>query len=135
MDEGSFALPIAMLIVIVGGLAYLWQCIDASKIQRWSKATKEQWGMTDISQFKMNPTAILLLALFPGIFGFWGIGHLYTRNNSRGIPLLVLGIFSRLLILTPYPIYIFFVIVFIAGWILQAWDAHSRVVKYNRAPG
>jgi TM2 domain-containing membrane protein YozV len=38
-----------------------------------------------------NPGAAVLIALIAGLFGFQGIGHMYTGKTSKGIGLWLIG--------------------------------------------
>ncbi len=39
-----------------------------------------------------NPKIGLILALFPGIIGLWGVGHIYMGFTERGLYLMATGI-------------------------------------------
>ena len=41
---------------------------------------------------RKNTGLAAVLALIPGIFGLWGVGHIYVGKIGRGILLLILGV-------------------------------------------
>ena len=97
-----------------------------------------------------SPIVADVLALLPGFFGLWGMGHIYVRKIRRGALLLIGGLIIEILALgtiytgmigsstgTGYveTIAIFAIIallIALAGWIWQAYDSH-RLVKYFNA--
>lgn len=73
-----------------------------------------------------DPIVALLLALIPGLFGIWGIGHFYVDAVSRGIVLLVVGISLAIFLLLSLSILSLFVlIVGFVIWLWQAYDAYQ----------
>ena len=87
-----------------------------------------------------NPWLAALLALGLGIFGLWGVGHLYAGRIFRGIGLFIVGVivgglFWISVILTiifiGYVGMILFGIFFVGGWLWQAFDAYNVAEEYN----
>jgi hypothetical protein len=76
-------------------------------------------------------TIVLLLALLPGFFGFWGIGHFYIGKTTRGVVFLICGLFlddiSVVVIAISLgvatPIIVWFPLI---GWLVESWDAYKR---------
>jgi hypothetical protein len=96
----------------------------------------------DTNSYRMgkNPWLATALALGPGIFGLWGVGHLYAGRIARGFGLFVVGLivgglFWASVILTFFYIgfvgMILFGIVFLGGWLWQAFDAYNVTEEYN----
>jgi TM2 domain-containing membrane protein YozV len=80
-----------------------------------------------------DPTVALILALVPGLFGIWGIGHIYVGEITKGILLLFGGIILGIIMI----LFTFFcwIIILILGffiWIWQAYDAY-RIAKETQA--
>jgi hypothetical protein len=87
-----------------------------------------------------SPGVAVMLALIAGLFGFWGIGHIYAGRAGKGVVLLIAGIvigalFWASVILTLILIGIFGVIVFglllFGGWLWQTYDAYLTAREYN----
>jgi hypothetical protein len=81
-----------------------------------------------------------ILALGLGIFGLWGIGHLYAGKIMRGVGVFFAGtimgaLFWSSIILALIRIgYVgmFLIgIVFVGGWLWQAFDAYNVTEEYN----
>jgi TM2 domain-containing membrane protein YozV len=96
------------------------------------------------SQNQKNPVIAAGLALVLGIFGLWGIGHMYAGRVGMGIGLLVTGLIIAGLIgvsviLTAIFIGYFgillFGLLFLAGWLWQAYDAYRTAERYNWSSG
>lgn len=74
----------------------------------------------------------LLLAILPGLIGIWGIGHFYLGRATRGIVILLAGLFIG--VIAVFVSFITFGIglpigtLVLAGWALESWDAY-RIAK------
>lgn len=88
----------------------------------------------------------LILALVLGLFGIWGIGHIYLGRIVRGVGFLLLGLLapSIILILTlgalvgagSFPIVvlgllILLLIVLFILFVLHVYDAYALANRYN----
>jgi len=82
----------------------------------------------------------VLLALILGLFGLWGVGHMYAGKVGKGIVLLVAGlIFGGLfwvsiiltIILIGFVGIVLFGIVLFVGWLWQTYDAYKTTKAYN----
>lgn len=78
---------------------------------------------------KKSVVGATLLALLPGIFGLWGLGHMYAGKWWKGGALLILGIILAALFYTSLSV---LSIIVIMGWIWQTVDAYKTVVAYNK---
>lgn len=101
---------------------------------------------------KKTPLIAITLALIPGVFGIFGLGHIYAGKIRRGIILLIVGI-----VVVPICIFGIFLLGFLgslvfggsAGWgfvalliilnviyvglfLWQIYDANSCTKEYNR---
>ena len=83
----------------------------------------------------VNRKAVIFLALIPGVFGLFGLGHLYQKDWHKGILFLLTGVlmmFTMVMMLSVVggPVGIFFfiglLILFIGAYLLQAFDAIVR---------
>lgn len=45
---------------------------------------------------RKSMSMVLLLAILPGIFGIWGLGHFYIGQNGRGTTYLIIGLVVNL---------------------------------------
>jgi len=85
-----------------------------------------------------------VLALILGLFGLWGIGHVYVGKLKRGIVLLVVGIiltvFGLISVLGTMIVGglaglvgggIVLLIILLVGWIWQIFDAYKLAKQYN----
>lgn len=88
-----------------------------------------------------SPAIAAALALVLGVFGIWGIGHIYAGQAGKGIALLIAGLVlgglfwvSILLtvILIGYIGIVTFGILFVSGWLWQAYDAYKAAEWHNR---
>jgi len=95
---------------------------------------------TTYSTPRKDPKLAGALALVLGFFGLWGVGHVYAGSIAKGLGLflaglIVGGLFWFSVILTV--IYIGFVgmaifgILFVGGWLWQAFDAYGCAQAYN----
>lgn len=87
-----------------------------------------------------------ILALIPGVFGFWGIGHIYVGKIWKGLVLLGIGILGVITIFVfPLAILIatkdlasvisaFFILflVYFLIFIWQVYDAYKLAKYYNQ---
>ncbi len=100
---------------------------------------KEEYRIIDDdrapSLHRVNRKAVAFLALVPGVFGLFGLGHLYQKDWHKGILFLLTGVlmmFTMVMMLSAVggPIGIFFfiglLILFIGAYLLQAFDAVIR---------
>jgi TM2 domain-containing membrane protein YozV len=94
-------------------------------------------GLLDVSEKsvfterKKDPMIALLLALIPGIFGIWGIGHFYVEEIGKGILLLFLGILlAFIMILSIICAFIILILGFFI-WLWQAYDAYN-IAKHTQ---
>jgi hypothetical protein len=87
-----------------------------------------------------NPWLAAALALGLGVFGIWGIGHMYAGRFARGVGLFFIGLVMGALfwlsvvltiILIGYVGMILFGIFFIGGWLWQGFDAYNTAEEYN----
>jgi TM2 domain-containing membrane protein YozV len=99
-----------------------------------------------------NPGVAALLAILVGLFGLWGIGHVYLGRIRRGLLLLALGIVlnalsvggfllgillfgrdsgSGLFLSLGLGASIFLGIVTLALWVWQTYDAYRLAKKFN----
>jgi len=94
-----------------------------------------------------SPGVAALLALLPGFFGLFGIGHIYVSKIVSGIvllvvgiivvPLIVFGVVFGLFLLGPTGLGGGVALVIIAGiawlvlWIWQTFDAYRLANEYN----
>jgi hypothetical protein len=97
-------------------------------------------GMTTQYRAGKNPWFAAALALALGVFGLWGIGHLYAGRVARGIGLLFVGLIVGGLfwlsvvltvILIGYVGMALFGLFFVGGWLWQAFDAYNVAEEYN----
>lgn len=107
-----------------------------------------------------NPGLAAVLAIVLGIFGIWGIGHIYVGKLTRGIVLLVVGILVVVIgffgifvgfafgiplgavtggpagalfaIGTLLVAFVVLVVAWIAGWIWQTYDAYKLAKQFNQ---
>jgi zinc-ribbon domain len=87
-----------------------------------------------------NPWIAAGLALGFGLFGIWGVGHIYDGKIARGVALLVGGIvigvlfwftvFFAFLLIGIVGVAIF-ALFFIGGYLWQALDAYNSARDYN----
>ena len=82
----------------------------------------------------------VVLALILGIFGLWGVGHMYAGKVGKGIVLLIVGlIFGGLfwvsilltIILIGFVGIVLFGLIMLAGWLWQTYDAYETAKTYN----
>jgi len=82
----------------------------------------------------------VVLALILGIFGLWGVGHVYAGKIGKGIGLLVAGlIFGGLfwvslvltVILIGFAGLAIFGLILFGGWLWQTYDAYETAKTYN----
>jgi len=80
------------------------------------------------------------LGLVLGVFGLWGIGHMYAGRFARGVGLFFVGLvigglFWLSVVLTVifigYVGMVLFGLFFIGGWLWQAFDAYNVAQEYN----
>lgn len=83
---------------------------------------------------RKDPTIALLLALVPGLFGIWGIGHFYVGDFTKGILLLFGGIFLGIIMILTFFCWIIILIIGFFIWIWQAYDAYS-IAKETQTSG
>jgi hypothetical protein len=107
-----------------------------------SYSSRTPFQTIDTNSYRMgkNPWLATALAVGLGIFGLWGVGHLYAGRIARGFGLFVVGLivgglFWASVILTFFYIgfvgMILFGIVFLGGWLWQAFDAYNVTEEYN----
>jgi hypothetical protein len=93
-----------------------------------------------VSSLKQKNTRLAtVLALIPGLFGIWGIGHIYIGKLLKGIALLIVGriiywIGIFVIFSTPPDIYIGrlnIIIISIIIWIWQTYDAYKLAKYFN----
>lgn len=88
-------------------------------------------GLLEVSQTpvyigrKKDPMIALLLALVPGLFGIWGIGHFYVGEFGKGILLLGLGIFLAFIMILSIICGLVILIIGFFIWLWQGYDAYS----------
>jgi TM2 domain-containing membrane protein YozV len=83
-----------------------------------------------------NPGFAVLIALIAGLFGFQGIGHIYTGKTAKGIVLLLIGwaLGISIILVTIggiIPMSIILGIGVLGYWIWQAYDANKLAKYYN----
>lgn len=93
-----------------------------------------------------SPGIAAVLAGVLGLFGVWGIGHIYISKLSRGVVLLVSGLmlegilwyfvlkFFSSCYLGPFDLMIFYLISLIGFvvWICQTYNAYTLAKKFNK---
>jgi len=87
-----------------------------------------------------NPWLAAILALGLGIFGLWGIGHLYAGRIARGVGLFIAGLVMGALFWASVILSLLFIgvvgmvlfaLFFMGGWLWQAFDAYNVTEEYN----
>jgi TM2 domain-containing membrane protein YozV len=87
-----------------------------------------------------RPWVAAALALVLGLFGIWGVGHIYAGRFARGMGflfagLIIGGLFWLSVVLTVILIgYVGMVLVglvFVGGYLWQAFDAYVVAQEYN----
>jgi hypothetical protein len=87
-----------------------------------------------------NPWLAAALALGLGIFGIWGIGHMYAGKFARGVGLFFVGLFIGALFWLSVILTIIYVgyvgmalfgIFFVGGWLWQTFDAYNSAEEFN----
>lgn len=80
-----------------------------------------------------NPTTAALIAIIGGIFGFMGIGHIYAGNLGKGLFILIGGIvlFFAGIFTVFIGVGIVLLIIYLAIWIWQIFDARTTARKFN----
>ena len=92
---------------------------------------------------RKNPGITAVLALVFGIFGLYGIGHIYVGRLKRGFILLAVGIVLAILTYLSLIFGIFtfglgfiiaipLIIVDLVLWIWQTFDSYKLAKEYNR---
>jgi len=95
-------------------------------------------------KFSNLPTGAMLLALIPGLFSIWGIGHFFAGSLTRGFGFFLLGLIT--IIVSPFILLQFAqsvgdllfwavvgFIVWIALWIWQSADAYWEAENKMRS--
>jgi TM2 domain-containing membrane protein YozV len=81
-----------------------------------------------------NPGVAALLAFLVGI-AFMGVGHIYVGKIGRGIVLLIAGLALRglafMFILGSFITVIAIVILSLAVWVWQTYDAYKLAKQFN----
>jgi TM2 domain-containing membrane protein YozV len=83
---------------------------------------------------RKDPLVALLLGLILGLFGLWGIGHIYIGQTLKGLILLVVGVVLGFLLLFS-GLFIFIFLIGLVIWLWQAFDAYRAAEEYNRRAG
>ena len=121
-------------------LVYCSYCGTSLRNTSYSSRQPYQTFGTTYKRQGKKPWVAAGLALALGLFGLWGIGHLYAGKFARGIGLLIAGLivgglfwFSVILtvILVGYVGIALFGLFFIGGWLWQAFDAYNSALEYN----
>ena len=103
-------------------------------------SSRQPYSVETASTPKKNPRLAAVLALVPGFFGLWGLGHIYAGSIAKGLGLFVAGVIAGALfwfsvvlsiILVGYIGIAIFGILFIGGWLWQTLDAFSTAQAYN----
>jgi len=102
-----------------------------------------------------NTGVTAVLALVLGFFGLWGVGHIYVGKLTKGIVLIIIGIFVewvigifagigiiailsggsyywRYLPGTAIGLIALWFLAIIGGWIWQVYDAYKLAKYYNQ---
>ena len=100
---------------------------------------KEEYRIIDDdrapSVYRVNRKVVIFLAFIPAVFGLFGLGQLYQKDWNKGIMFLFTGVLmmaSMVMLLTmvggPVAIVLFIglLILFIGGYLIQAFDAVVR---------
>jgi len=120
-------------------LAYCSYCGVSLRTPSYSSRQPYQTVGTYKRQGK-RPWVAAGLALVLGVFGLWGVGHLYAGKFARGIALFFVGLiigglfwFSVILtvILVGYVGIVLFGLFFVGGWLWQTFDAYNVAREYN----
>ena len=103
------------------------------------KEPKEEYRIIDDDRApsvrRVNRKIVMSLAFIPAVFGLFGLGQLYQKDWHKGIMFLLMGIFmmtTMVLLLSSVggPVAIVFfiglLILFIGGYLIQAFDAVVR---------
>jgi TM2 domain-containing membrane protein YozV len=89
---------------------------------------------------RKNPMIALSLGLILGFFGLWGFGQVYAGRVGKGIGFFLIGaiiggLFWLSVILTViligYVGMVIFGILFVGGWLWQAFDAYNSAQEFN----
>jgi hypothetical protein len=97
-----------------------------------SSSTIYRWGK--------SPWIAVALALGLGLFGLWGVGHMYAGRFARGVGLFFIGLFIGGLFWLSVVLTIIYIgyigmflfgLLFIGGWLWQAFDAYNSAEEYN----
>ena len=83
---------------------------------------------------RKDPLIAVLLAIIPGLFGIWGLGHIYVGQTQRGVQLLITGIVITVLLLATY--YFWFliftlvcmVILALAWFLIFVWQSYEAYI-------
>jgi TM2 domain-containing membrane protein YozV len=120
---------------VLSGTAYCPAC-DASLSQGAPVQTAAPYSMVP----QKSEGVAVVLAIILGIFGLWGIGHMYAGKFGKGVVLLILGlifgglfwvsIFLTVILIGFVGLALFGLIQFV-GWLWQAYDAYQTVKTYN----
>ena len=96
--------------------------------------------MTQYYVPQKNEAVAVLLALIAGIFGFWGIGHMYAGRFGKGIVLLIGGlmiaalfwtsVLLTLIVIGIFGVFVFGILLF-CGWLWQTYDAYLTARQFN----
>jgi TM2 domain-containing membrane protein YozV len=117
----------------VGNLSYC-PCCGAFVENHWDycqKCGKYLRGLLNVSETpvyvgrKKDPMIALLLALIPGLFGIWGIGHFYVEEFGKGILLLFLGLILAFIMILNIICGLIILIIGFFIWLWQGYDAYS----------
>ena len=97
-------------------------------------------GLSEVSETPIyplkekDPMIALLLALIPGLFGIWGIGHFYVEEFGKGVLLLFLGLILAFIMLLNIICGLVILIVGFFIWLWQAYDAYSIAKETQISP-
>jgi TM2 domain-containing membrane protein YozV len=83
---------------------------------------------------RKDPLIAVLLAIIPGLFGIWGLGHIYVGQTARGVQLLITGIVITILLMASY--YAWFliftlvcmVILALAWFLIFVWQSYEAYI-------
>ncbi|MGE4275202.1 MAG: hypothetical protein AB7E27_03950 [Candidatus Methanomethylophilaceae archaeon] len=90
-----------------------------------------------------NGNVAMLLAILPGIFGIWGLGHLYLGESQRGLKFLAVGLLLTISMLilasAAYLVFtvvclVFLALVWLALYAYHAFETLALVAMKGATP-
>lgn len=87
------------------------------------------------SLHRVDRRMVLILALIPAVFGLFGLGQIYQKDYRKGFTFMLVGVSMMALMVSLYTyvggglafvLIVGLLILFIGGYIVQAFDAFVR---------